>query len=237
MRMQKNRRLRPGQIIFRARFINLLIFILALIAIQPFGEAIGKLSLLVHIITSAILVSAIYAIGQKTRHTVIGILLVVPLLISMWAKQLLEIRWLQIPESVIGITFYGFIITLILKFIFNKDEIKADMIAGAAAVYLLLAIAWAYAYGFIELILPGSFAMAEAQNITRSIAIYYSFVTITTLGYGDIFPVSTAAKSFAIIEAVVGQLYLVITVAWLVGVHVSQKLTKKSSANKLDNQK
>ncbi len=56
---------------------------------------------------------------------------------------------------------------------------------------------------------------------------YYSLVTITTLGYGDIFPVSTAAKSCAILEAVIGQLYLVITVAWLVGAHISQSIGKK----------
>ncbi len=58
---------------------------------------------------------------------------------------------------------------------------------------------------------------------------YYSLVTITTLGYGDIFPVSTAAKSCAILEAVIGQLYLVITVAWLVGAHISQAIGKKYS--------
>jgi hypothetical protein len=233
--MQKNGSLHLGQLSFRFRFVNLLIFILALIAIQPFGEAIHKLSLFVQIITSVILISAIYAVGQRIRHTVIGILLAVPLLITMWAKHLLEIRWLQIPESVIGITFFGFIITLILKFILSRDEIKADMIAGAAAVYLLLAITWAYAYSLIAIVVPGSFAMAETQNITRSIAIYYSFVTITTLGYGDIFPVTTAAKSCAVLEAVVGQLYLVITVAWLVGVHVSQKLTEKSPSKKSGN--
>ncbi len=62
----------------------------------------------------------------------------------------------------------------------------------------------------------------------QSTFLYYSFVTITTLGYGDIFPVSTAAKSCAILEAVIGQLYLVITVAWLVGVHISQAMAKKN---------
>jgi hypothetical protein len=234
--MQKNQRLPLGQIIFKGRFLYLLIYILALIAIQPLGEAIGALSLLLDIIISVILVSAIYSVSQKTSHTVIGILLAVPLLLSLWTKRLLEIQWMQIPETIFGIAFFGFIITLILKFIFNEDEIKGDLIAGAAAVYLLLAIAWAYAYRVIGVIQPGSFAIAETQNITQSLALYYSFVTITTLGYGDIFPVTTAAKSCAILEAVVGQLYLVITVAYLVGVHVSQRLAKKSSDDKSDNQ-
>lgn len=226
------KRLPLGQIIFRGRFQYLLIYILALIAIQPLDEAIGEFGLLLDIIISIILISAIYAVSQQTRHTVIGILLAVPLLITIWTNQFYEIRWLQITQTIIGIAFFGFIITIILKFIFNENEIKGDLIAGAAAVYLLLAIAWTYAYRAIEIIQPGSFAMADAQSISHSAALYYSFVTITTLGYGDIFPVTTAAKSCAILEAVVGQLYLVVTVAWLVGVHVSQRLANKANTPK-----
>ncbi len=234
--MQGNRRLPLGQIIFRGRFLNLLVYILVLIAIQPLDEAIGEFGLVLDIIISFILVSAIYAVSHKKKHTIIGILLALPLLTAMWAKQLFGISWMQIPETILGITFFGFIIAIILKFIFSEDEIKRDLIAGAAAVYLLLAIAWAYAYRAIEVIQPGSFAVADAQTVSYAVALYYSFVTITTLGYGDIFPVTTAAKSCAILEAIVGQLYLVITIALLVGVHVSQTLAKKSSANKSDSQ-
>ena len=234
--MQGNRRLPLGHIIFRGRFLNLLIYILVLIAIQPLDEAIGEFGLLLDIIITFILISAIYAISHKNKLTIIGTLLAVPLLASMWTKQLLEIRWMQIPETIFGLAFFIFIIVIILKFIFNEDEINRDLIAGAAAVYLLLAIAWAYAYRAIEVLQPGSFALADAQNVSYAVALYYSFVTITTLGYGDIFPVTTAAKSCAILEAIVGQLYLVITIALLVGVHVSQTLAKKSSANKSDSQ-
>lgn len=234
--MPPKKRLPLGQIIFRGRFLYLLVYILALIAIQPIDEVIGNLGVFLDIVVTVILISAIYAVSERPRQTVIGILLAVPLLIVIWAKQLLELRWLQIPETVLGIAFFAFIITIILKFIFSQEEIKKDLIAGAASVYLLLAIAWTYLYRFIELIQPGSFALADTQNITQSLALYYSFVTITTLGYGDIFPVTTAAKSCAIIEAVVGQLYLVITIAWLVGVHVSQIVAKKENSNKEGNQ-
>jgi hypothetical protein len=234
--MHRKGRLPLGQIIFRGRFLYLLVYILALIAIQPFDEAFSEFGILLDIIVSVILVSAIYAVSQKARQTIIGILLAVPLLLSIWIKQFLKIEWLQIPETFLGIAFFGFIITLILKFIFNEDEIKGDLIAGAAAVYLLLAIAWAYAYRAIGVIQPGSFAIADTQNITQSLSLYFSFVTITTLGYGDIFPVTTAAKSCAILEAVVGQLYLVITIAWLVGVHVSQIMVKKANGNKEEDQ-
>lgn len=230
--MHQKNRLPLGQIVFRGRFLYLLAYILVLIAIQPVDETFGKFGLLLDIIVSFILVSAIYSVSQKAWQTAIGVLLAVPLLIVIWTRQFYDVQWLQIPESIIGIVFFGFIIIIILKYIFNEDEIKGDLIAGAAAVYLLLAIAWAYAYRAIGAIQPGSFAIADAQNITQSLALYFSFVTITTLGYGDIFPITTAAKSCAILEAVVGQLYLVITIAWLVGVHVSQLMAKKVNSNK-----
>jgi hypothetical protein len=128
-----------------------------------------------------------------------------------------------------GIAFFAFINIFILRFIFSREKITKDLIAGAAVVYLLTAIMWTYAYRFIEMIQPGSFTIAQSQSIgDQSPFLYYSFVTITTLGYGDIFPVTTAAKYCAILEAVIGQLYLVITVAWLVGVHISQSMDKKS---------
>ena len=93
-----------------------------------------------------------------------------------------------------------------------------------------MAIIWTYAYRLIELVHPGSFSIADSQTMDYSAPfLYYSFVTLTTLGYGDIFPVTTTAKACAILEALIGQLFLVIMVAWLVGVHISQSMNKNSS--------
>ncbi|MGD8446488.1 MAG: potassium channel family protein [Desulfobacterales bacterium] len=210
------------------RFIYLLVFVLMLIAIQPLDEAIGKYGILLDLISTAILVSAIYAISQRKSSRIVGVLLAIPLLVSLWLN-FLKITWLQMSGIVSGITFFAFINIFILRFIFSREEITKDLIAGAAVVYLLTAIMWTFAYRFIEMIHPGSFTIAQSQSIgDQSPFLYYSFVTITTLGYGDIFPVTTAAKYCAILEAVIGQLYLVITVAWLVGVHISQSMDKKS---------
>jgi len=231
--MQQNGRLPIGQAIFKGRFLYMLVLILMLIAIQPLDEAIGKYGILLDLITTAILVSSIYAIGQKRAHGVAGVLLAAPLLVSLWLAYFFKNTWLQMSGNACGIAFFTFIIVIILKFIFSRDEITRDLIAGAAVVYLITAITWTYVYRFIEMIQPGSFAIAQSQNLgDQSPFLYYSFVTITTLGYGDIFPVTTAAKSCAILEAVTGQLYLVITVAWLVGVHISQTMMKKADIDK-----
>ena len=231
--MDKDGGLPCRQGIFRYRFLYLLVFILMLIAIQPLDEAIGLFGIVLDLVITAILVSAIYAISQKRIHIVFGILLAFPMLVSVWSSSFVEILWLEIAGSLCGIVFFVFIIVTILVFIFRQDEVSIDLIAGAAVVYLLMATMWAYAYRVIEMISPGSFSFAQSQSAeSHSPFLYYSYVTITTLGYGDIAPVSTTAKSCAILEAVVGQLYLVITVAWLVGAHISQSMGRKSNRNR-----
>ena len=83
---------------------------------------------------------------------------------------------------------------------------------------------WAFFYTFLELVDPASFNIDLSQPEDYLLVFqYYSFVTITTLGYGDITPVTEVAKAFSALEAVVGQLYLVIIVAWLVSTYKPDK--------------
>ena len=89
-------------------------------------------------------------------------------------------------------------------------------------VYLLAAQLWALVYTFLDLIDPASFNLPQGQSDFLLFE-YYSFVTLTTLGYGDITPLTKVAKAFSVLEAVVGQLYLVVVVAWFVGMYVSRK--------------
>ena len=218
-----------SQIIYKNRFLYLLIFIFILIAIQPLDAVIGNVGIVLEVLTTAILVSAIYTVSHKKFHFIFGLLLALPTLVSMWLTQIYKTTWLALSGNFFGMIFFGFIIITILTLIFNRNEITRDLIAGAAAVYLLMAVVWTYAYQLIEIIQPGSFSFAQSQSSgSQAPFLYYSFVTMTTLGYGDVTPSSTAAKSCAVLEAVVGQLYLVITVAWLVGVHISQSMEKKT---------
>jgi hypothetical protein len=111
-----------------------------------------------------------------------------------------------------------------LAFIFKSEDVTIEVIYAAILVYLLMALMWSFVYVLLELINPASFNVAlSLKQGSQMWSIYYSFVTITTLGYGDITPATDLASSFSILEAVVGQLYLVVVVARLVGMHVSSK--------------
>jgi hypothetical protein len=106
----------------------------------------------------------------------------------------------------------------------RSEAVNRELIYAAILLYLLAALMWAFLYTFLELVDPTSFNinLSEPQGYLLVFQ-YYSFVTITTLGYGDITPVTEVAKAFSVLEAVVGQLYLVVAVAWLVGMHVSSR--------------
>jgi hypothetical protein len=101
--------------------------------------------------------------------------------------------------------------------------VTVHRILGAVAVYLLIGVIWAEAYDLVETIAPGALSV-PAPHPPHDVAhfVYYSFATLTTVGYGDVVAVHPAARSLATLEAVVGQLYSAILVARLVGLSLRQ---------------
>jgi hypothetical protein len=216
------------QFLFEWRFVYLFMLILVLIAIKPFQEAFKQLDILLDIILTIVLFAAVNAVSQKKSQMVTGIVLAVPMFTTTWATSFIDIAWLNLTAAICGAAFFIFLAFAIFQFILNQDEVTRDLISGAASVYLLQAVIWAFVYAAVEIVQPGSFHVSE-QHITETHMpfMYYSIVTLTTLGYGDIFPVTTTARSFATLEALIGQIYLVFTVARLVGIHTTQSMERK----------
>ncbi len=106
-----------------------------------------------------------------------------------------------------------------------SDNISLNRIVGAICIYLLLGVIWSIAYTVLEFLQPGSFkGMTEMVSPLRNPDwIYFSFVTITTLGYGDITPVTQTAKTLSFAEAIVGQFFIAVLVAGLVSAYISTK--------------
>jgi len=218
-----------SRVCLRERFLSLLIFIIAMLVLGPLFEEFVRLRILMDILWSAIFISAIYAVSQKKHHIILGVLLVLPMLGAIWSKYYVQNKTVIVIGSLCGAAFILFTIIQMLIFIYSHSEVTRDMIVGAAVVYLLMALMWTFIFTVLETLHPGSFNLPQGQDIAANRQfLYYSFVTLTTLGYGDITPVTGLARSLCILEAVIGQLYLVVQVAWLVGVHVSQSMFKKS---------
>ena len=215
--------------ILKNRFLLLIISILSFMILSPLFQGFVGICLLLDVFLTAIFISAIYAISHKRHFSLIGVLLALPMLIAVWSSYFVKSLPLIVLGSCCGILFFAFAALNILSFIFRQDEVTFNVINGAVVVYLLVAVMWAFLFRLIETLQPGSFAIeSSVVQESRLLFFYYSFVTITTLGYGDVTPVTDVARSFAFLEAVVGQIYLVVLVARLVGIHISQSIERKS---------
>lgn len=104
-------------------------------------------------------------------------------------------------------------------------EMNLNRLVGAVCVFLLLGLIWSFAYALLELIAPGSFKGLSPGlgPDADSSWLYFSFVTLTTLGYGDITPVSAMGRSLAFMQAVAGQFYIAVLVAGLVSAYISDR--------------
>jgi hypothetical protein len=120
----------------------------------------------------------------------------------------------------------GLMAAVVLYQTFRGSDVSVHHVQGAVAAYLLLGLVWAAAYALVAALHPGAFTSATPLSQDRSF-VYYSFITLTTVGYGDVSPVHPAARSLAILEALVGQLYPAVLLARIVTLH-TQKAGRSS---------
>jgi len=203
------------------RFLFLFISMVLMFVLRPFLiERVGTFYLM-DIFLFLVFLSAVYAIRQKKSVFILALFLVLVMEILQLCSNLKGIPSLAMLSNILGGLLLAYVITIILFHLFREQRITGDMIMGAICSYFLMGILWAYAYSTLEFFQPGSFQTTQG-TVTYSTLTYYSYVTLTTLGYGDITPVSMAARSFSLLEAIMGQLYIAILIAGLVGIHISQ---------------
>lgn len=188
--------------------------------------------LVIPLLFTVVLLSAVSAVSRTRTTEIIALLLAIPAAVFQGLQTWFATDGFAIAGHILGILFLGYAIVLILKFLFASHRVSSDMICASLCVYLLLGILCALAYSLFHYLDPTSFVFVLAEDGGAEvmqfggertfIAIYYSFVTMSTLGYGDIVPTSSLARTCAALQAVVGQLYLAVLVARLVGLHVSR---------------
>ncbi|TNG02628.1 MAG: hypothetical protein EP297_00945 [Gammaproteobacteria bacterium] len=129
-----------------------------------------------------------------------------------------------------NLTFLTLTIVIAFRQLVRAHDIDMNTIMGAVCIYLLIGVIWSLLFAITEIAIPGSFEgigdLADVAAGKGQALLYYSFVTLTTLGYGDILPVSATARGLAYTEAILGQFYIAVLVAGLVSILASK--TKKS---------
>ncbi len=213
-------RMRSRRFAYLTKSLVLLIIAYPYLEIEVVGQVVMT------VITIIVMVSLIIAVSDTRRSIVIALCLTVPWFVTLMINfPLFEAeRGIVVKKEIVFAVLLFFYTTItIFMHLLKSREVTSEILFASVCVYLLIGLAWAALYVFIDLVYPHSFIdVGDNLAITAPRFLFFSYITLTTVGYGTMTPVSDPARSLALLEAIIGQLYLAILVARLVGLHISK---------------
>ena len=222
----------------RSLTILLVLLVVVVFVMYPLGNLGVVGQVLMSLCFSLMLVSGVGAVAKSRIATVLVGVLVVANLVAQGLSLGRDGAELPAWEVAAPMLFCAVLALVVLAQVFREGPITTHRIQGAVAVYLLLGLAWAFAYKLIDIDFPDAFAIAAPSGGDAAPGgdhkwrfVYFSFVTLTTVGYGDITAVHPVARALVILEALAGQLFPAILLARLVSMELyHQEWTKRTGA-------
>ena len=239
------------------RHSALLVAIITAFAVRPLVGGVGSGGIIFSLTLVLLLLIALYNINvdelvgergrllvQARRRRAIGWVLAVAAATERLALFFEHSRALNVAGAISWLLFLGYVTLSELRSVIKQRQVTSETISMAISVYLLLAVTWGFLYIIIFQMQPGAFSSLVLPNASHTYDLqpifpifgYYSLGTLSTIGAGDITPVSLQARYATVAEAITGQFYLAILVARLVGLQMSQSATRpaKDNASGLD---
>ena len=199
-------------------YISLFVTIVLLIMVPPFLYNYKSLNFLIYGFLTLVMVNCLFILFGKPKNKTKGIVIGVVAIGFIWLNELLrdDLLLFDLFTNVVLALLFGFTFARVVHEIFSLKKVSGHVVIGAIAAYLLLGLMGATVFEVIELLYPESFDKGGLFVKFYS-QVYLSFVTISTLGYGDITPITPQGQAAAIFVSITGQLYLAILMAMLVG--------------------
>lgn len=209
----------------RYSFSGLFVVLVALLLLPPlFGHLTG---LAAQLVWSSVLLAGLWLVTSDRRMLLIGSMLVLPSMWLGWKPLEVSANFYTLGYLIVSILFLLFIFAHLLYFVVKMNRVNSNLIFASLCAYLLIGLLWGHFFMLIHVTVPDAFITTHGLGPSYSTVlrefIYFSYVTQSTLGYGDVLPVSPIARSWAAVEAVMGQLYLAIVVARLLGIYISKE--------------
>jgi voltage-gated potassium channel len=228
-----------GQIIMKLIFLSRygfqnLLFVLLLYLLA--GPLLDPSHFVAHLagtfLLSTALILAVYVIHKRIKLPFATLPLLVIVMGLMWLEKLGYIPYSEKAMNLLLCLYLFFIVYSFLLYIFSVKQVESNLICATLCLYLFLGLLWGTIFGLLELFIPGSFAgehLSSGAKLADKLHhfIYFSFITLTTLGYGDVLPQTPLAASFCQVEAILGQFFTAVLVARLVGIQVAQQFMEK----------
>jgi voltage-gated potassium channel Kch len=213
----------------RSLTVFLVLLSVEIFVIAPINRAGLGIILVNNVIFSLLLLVGLFTVTRRKAFQAVLTMFVVLAVATHWAHRFFGVPGLGVLDGLLMLACTIALLVVVLWQVYREGPVTAHRIQGAVAGYLLLSVIFAIAYGLVEILQPGAFQMSQAQDqaqtgggINRSFY-YFSVVTLTTTGYGDITAVNPFARTLVMMEALIGQLYTAILIARLVSLHAETK--------------
>ena len=220
------------EILSNHRFAIFFLLLLSLIVVPPYFENLEWMVFVWQGMLTAVLVWALCAVTSNRRAMLLAVFLLVPTVVSTWLgsaeNKHLEFAYI---DNFTTIIYFGLICTYLAIFIARSRRVNSEVLFASMCLYISLAMLWAAIFTNLELFYNPAFSFygvtaAEAgidQDQMLNYFVYYSFVTLSTLGYGEIIPIHQVAQNWAAVEAMVGQFFIAIVIARLVSLYTLER--------------
>lgn len=203
------------------RYSTMVFGLIGLLVVGSFIPPSTARSVVTAVFTTLLPIAALYGIGRNPKRQRRASVLALIFVGTMWASLALETNAWRVAANAAACILMGYLALAILDEVFRADQVTSDTLYGAVGVYFLIGLAFAAGYEIVEICWPDSFRGALTAGSSLDHLVYFSFVTLATLGYGDITPVSSPARALAILEAVAGVVYTTVLLARLVSLYAS----------------
>jgi voltage-gated potassium channel len=210
------------------RHSAMLVSLVVLLCALPLGQAFVGESTRFSLLLALVLIAAVVVNSQQRSIFVIALMIGFGSVIGIGYAAYFDSHLVRIVSETLGLTLLGFTTLVMFNSLIQTDRVSQDAVVGGICVFLLIGLCFALVFILMTDLNPGALELGN-EAIVRSNAdssahatllLYFSFVTLTTLGYGDVSPVGDMARMFAVAEALIGQLYLVVFLARLVALYV-----------------
>lgn len=211
-------------IINRLRFLFLFIVLISYCFFKAFGSQFGFT--ITDILFGVLIASGLLIIGHREKQLIILISSIVAILIGLkLCPYFLSSEAIMALRLIFSLIFLVWMTYYCLYFTNLDKSISVTTLFGSVSGYLFIGLIFANAYLLVELLIPNSFNGLKQQNEVE--AIYFSFITLTTVGYGEIVPLKPLSQTITWLEAVIGQLYLAMIIGLLVGRFEAHRVKRK----------
>jgi voltage-gated potassium channel len=223
---------------FSGYYTNLIVLLSLLFIFRPYDRGLFYLG----IWKLGLTVTLLLTLFTCKHHPIVknlSIVLAIPAILLSWANLIHEEHWVFVGNVTFTILFLTLTASTVVYDVVKKAKVTLETLRGVICAYFMVAILFAYIYYLIEFLIPGSFYLARSVSVFSYVhflseMMYFSFVTLLTIGYGDLYPIQGVSQTAAVIEGIIGQFYIAILVSRLVAVYAHAAFESKNHNNLLE---